>query len=390
MEKNLYGLLRKLNQHQNALSKLLVRDSRHYYQILKDVERENLPSKLLLCRDFKTAQQILSPQEFDFLYNQSEIRYAYDLIEQIEFNLSFDLCDAFQSGRLHYSYNDLFCENVKNQQLARALIFPHENSVIDVIIPAIASCFGESSQPESKNFLLLAETEFVACCYDKRCYVIRMVTDYDHYADIAYALRKRPVKFCLSPLTAEGYGQMQQDVWSFKKNLMLTFECHFNCLLPYDLGKLSLPEFIYEQKSVSWRDWMQIFQLLQNSEKFVSLKREYMTLLSCVEDFDMIFGDAKKFLSKYKVYYQQRKQSEEDDEELQRLREGVVAVSDDQRIAFYVYAKDEGWIVEIYVKNPLEIEFLTVKNLTFYIVKFVKNLRDVPRLVKTLAKFSPA
>ena len=390
MEKRLENLLKKLNRHRQILSKLLGSDSSHYYQFLRDAEAANLSRKLLLCRDFKTAEQILDKQEFVLLQNQSEIRHAYELIRQMEFNLSFGLCDAFQNGRLHYFYNDLFNEGAEHKRLARALIFPHENGVIDVIIPALAVCSEENPSPESRAFMLFGEAEFVACCYEKRCYVVRMVTDYVSHADIERALRKRPVKFCLSRLTEENYSLMRQNVVDFKKKLMLVYECHFNCLLPEGLGKISLADFVSEQNNATFADWLRIFQFMRKNKNFASLEQKYMDLLATVEDFGEIYAGAAKVLSRYKVFLQQKLQSEEDDIDVsQPADKGVLAVSQDNRIAFFVYAKNEGWVIECYVRNPLKVEFLVTKDANLYIFKFIKNLHDEPRLKKAMAKFSP-
>lgn len=383
MKKTLEKLFESINKQQRILSKVLKYKFRHYHQLANDVQHVDFARQMLFCKEFKTVQQILNKKEYNFLLNNSNIRRAYALIQQIEFNLEFGLCESWQYEKMYYSLDDIKIFAGKDA-VVHALIFPHKNGVVDLILQAPAVFSDAKPKKSKKAFIYHPETEFVAYCTEKRCYVIRMVRCFEDYRDIRHAMLNTPQELCFSPLTNGRYLALQQELLDFKKKIMLCYEYRFNCLLPCKLGDIQLADFVRNQSKLSLADWDKIFRFLVKNENSISISQKHWNIVSLLEDFDAIFDDAYSIIQRLV----QRYHNDDDDKENVELtpNAGGLAWAENDKIAFYFYKKDSGWVMEIYIRNSLNLEFMSIRDSVLYIVKFTKNLRDEPWLKELLSK----
>ncbi len=385
MEKSLPLILEKINKQHNRLKKLF-KNTGHYYQFVNCFEEADFVEKLRFCKEFKPVQQILTKKEFNYLLNFSEIHHAYSLIAQMEFNLDFGLCEKLLTERVQCPVSREFTSVYQQVRYTKAWIFPHENNVIDIII--VAPIIFSDSHPTKKKkaFCFFPEAEFVAFCNEKRCYVVRMLSGHSAQDDINKALKPKFEDRWFSLLSYSRYEDIKNDIFKFKKKMMLTYEYYADCLLEEALGEISFADFVRKYNRFSFADWLKVLNIQSENDAFISLQQKHWNMIAYLENFNAVTETVEKAIHDY----EQDIADDDDDDENGAFytpfnQQGFWLYHEKARVVFYIY-NNNGWIAEIYVRSKLQIEFIVLRRKILYVVKFVKDINNEPRVKELLSK----
>ena len=367
---NLEQVFETLNEQRRKLNRCLGLKNKTYQQILSKSEDLSFVQKLKIISHLKSAQQLLTSEEYKKMWALPKFRSLFKIIEYVLYQLKHEPIFSLETDCFYLKRTDfesLFTS--ENELLADFVLLPYGND-IQVYEFIISGVFLKNmSQPcaENKAFIHSVETEFIAGFYRNKCFVIRIVHDIKQNKDILAEVRKRAdYGLYFAPIQPQHFKFIQKNMLELRKKLTLVMEYMHNSLLPGKLGEIGLIDMVEKYPSIGKEKWLEIFSSLLPQKAPFSQK--LWQKLATFDAFSGIFNGMKMMLQKYNGA-----------PEVDKDMDYFYFLDDTRKTAIRIFWR-KGWMAEVFVEYLDDIEFPVLTNNFVYIVKTVKNLKKISQL----------
>ena len=367
---NMEQVFDTLEQQRKNLNRCLGEKNNTYRQILLKRDKLSVAQNWNMISHMKTAQELLSAEEYEKLWSLPKLRALAKVIEHILYNLKYEPFFMLDDDCFYLKQNAFEHYALLEDGLATDFVllpYGKDYQIYEFVISGVLLKSMWQSAPKDKVFAHTAETEFIVGYYKNICFVVRIVPDilndkktmleisgrYDYGLSFS-AFQPRHIKF------------IQAQMTKLRKKLMLWMECQKKILLPGKLGSISLVDMAEHYPNIGKYQWIRIFETLQvdNHAFSVSLWRK----LATSDLFSGVFNGMKMMLQKFNGCADMEKDCDY-----------FYFLDDTQKTAIRIFWR-KGWMAEVFVEYLNDIEFPVLTNGFIYFVKTVKDLKQEPLL----------
>ncbi len=381
MEKvNLEQVFDTLNEQRRNLNRCLGQKNNTYQQIFS--KSESLPSlkKWGMISYLKTAQKLLSAEEYEKLWSLPKLRALAKVIENILYNLKYEAFFVLDADCFYLKYEAFENYAIYGKKLSTDFVLlPYKATDIQVYEFVISGVFFKSMyQSDAKNnaFIHIVDAEFIAGYYKNICFVVRIVPDIlqDKISvkEIAY---RYDCGLCFSSLLPRNIKFIQSQMSELRKRLMLWFEYKKQILFARELGDIGLVDMMEYYPNVGKYQWQKIFEtLLVNKHVF---SKKLWQKLAVYNIYEGVFNGMKMMLQKFSG-----------NSNVCKSIDYFYFVDDTQRAAARIFWR-KGWMAQVFVQSLENLEFPVLSNGFVYVVKTVKDLSKEPLLQELFTHEKP-
>ena len=367
---NLVRVFETLNEQRRNLNRCLGYKNNTYQQILSKIETLGFWQRLQVISYLKSVKELLSPEEYEKLWSLPRLRGVAKIMENILYNLKHNLSFPLDSDCFYLKESDFenFSLYGKNIRLDFVLLpYGQDMQIYEFVISGVFMKSLNKPSLEDKAFLHSIDVEFIAGFCRNKCFVVRIVSDVYQETDVMTELKKRyDYGLTFSSIQPRHFQFMQSQMLELRKRLTLWMEYLHKTLLPGNLGQIGLIDMIEHYPEMSRFQWNNIFtQLLIHKRVF---SKNLWRKLSAFSSYENVFCGVKMMLQKF-----------DGDYDLPKNVSYFYFVNDTKKAAVRIFWR-RGWMAEIFVQNPVDLEFPVLTDKFVYVVKNVKNLQQEPLL----------
>ncbi len=367
---NLAKVFETLKEQRRKLNRCLGCKNNTYQQILSKVEALSFGQKLKMIPYLKSLQELLTPEEYEKLWALPRLRSVAKIIENILYNLKHSSSFPMDSDCFYLKEDDFENYSLWESDVCLDFVLLPYGQDVQVYEFVVSGVFLKSMHfplLEDKAFLHAVDIEFIAGFCKNKYFVVRIVPDIYQEKDVMDELRKRcDYGLTISAMQPRHFQFMQEQMLELRKRLTLWMEYLHKTLLPGNLGQIGLIDMIEHYPDLSSYQWSNIFkQLLINKHVFSKRLWRKISSFSSYED---VFCGVKMVLQKF-----------DGNPDLPKDMAYYYFVNDTKKAAVRVFWRN-GWMAEIFVQNPVNLEFPVLTDKFVYVVKNVKDLRQEPLL----------
>lgn len=367
---NLEQVFETLNEQRRKLNCCLGLKNNTYQQILSKNEHLSFVEKLKIISHLKSAQELLTAEEYEKMWALPKLRALSKIVEYILYQLKYEPlfsleADCFYLKRIDFE-SFFISENVL---LTDFVLLPYgeDIQVYEFIISGVFLKSLSQASSDDKAFLHSIEAEFIAGFYRNKCFVVRIVPDIKQNKDIGAEIRKRAdYGLYFASIQPKHLQFIRKNMLELRKKLTLQMEYMHSSLLPGNLGEIGLIEMFERYPNIGKERWLEIFASILSQKQPFSQK--LWLKLANYDIFDGIFNGMKMMLQKF-----------DGSQELEKDVSYYYFVDDKKQAAVKIFWR-QGWMAEVFVQDSYGLEFPVLTNNFVYIVKTVKDLEQVPQL----------
>lgn len=365
---NMEQVFDTLKQQQKNLNRCLGRKNNTYRQILMERDKFSSAQQWNMISYLKTAQELLTSEEYAKLWALPKFRALEKVIENILYNLKYEPSFALDSDCFYLSQRDfenyaLFEEDFS----ADFVLLPYgqEYQIYEFVMSGVFLKSRSQPSAEDKAFIHSLESEFIVGYYKTACFVVRVVSDiYQDENTMKEIVGRYDYGLSFSRLRPKHIKFVQAQMLELRKKLMLWMEYKKKILLPGELGSIGLVDMMEHYPSIGKYGWQRIFNMLLNDKAIFSKK--LWQKLATSDLCDGIFNGVKMMLQKY-----------DGNPDVEKDSVYFYFVDDLKNAAVRIFWR-KGWMAEVFVQYKASIEFPVLTNGLVYVVKTVKDLSKEP------------
>lgn len=367
---NLERVFETLNEQRRNLNRCLGYKNNTYQQILSKSENFSFWQKLKIISYLKTIKELLSPEEYEKLWSLPRLRSVAKIMENILYNLKHNLSFPLETDCFYLKESDFENSSLYGKDIKLDFVLLPYGQNIQIYEFVVSGLFLKSLQypsSEDKAFLHSVDVEFIAGFCKNKCFVVRIVSDIYQKTDVMTELDKRcDYGLIFSAMQPKHFQFMQAQMLELRKRLTLWMEYWHQTLLPGKLGQIGLIDMIEYYPEIGQLQWGNIFkQLLINKHVF---SKNLWRKLSSFNAYENVFEGVKMTLQKF-----------DGGSDLPKDISYFYFVDDTKKAAVRVFWRN-GWMAEIFVQSPVNLEFPVLTDKFVYVVKNVEDLRQEPLL----------
>ena len=371
MEKvNLEQVFDTLNEQRKNLNRCLGAKNNTYQQILLKTDTLSFGQKWKMLYYLKPMQELLTPREYKKLWSLPKMRSVAKIMRNILFGMKHDLISPLDSDCYYIKEADFkdYAMYGKKGKLDFVLLpYGQDIQVYESVVSGIPLKSLHQPTAEDKAFLHFVDVEFIAGFCRNKCFVVRIVPDIYAKAEINRELKKRSnYGLVFSAVQPQHFQFMQARMLELRKRLTLWMEYLHKTLLPGQLGQIGLIDMIEYYPEIKIVQWHDIFTLLLENKHVFS--KSLWRKLSSIDFYKYVFIGVKMMLQKFSG-----------ESRLPKNISYFYFVDDTKMAAVRIFWR-RGWMAEIFVQHPINLEFPVLTDGLVYVVKNVKDLKQEPLL----------